>query len=98
MKNKKYCHVTACCWGYRHELLGLILLILATILTIATCNSFGIVAMFFAGIILCCCKHFAHCHTEAHCHTDDGMSGEACMEHDHKSPVKKSTHKTKTKA
>ena len=78
MKNSKYCHVTACCWDYRHELLGIILLIVATFLTLVTFNSFGIVAMFFVGGLLCCYRHWC-CHTHVdhtHCHSVDDELGE----------------------
>jgi hypothetical protein len=73
MKNKKYGEMTTCCWGYRHELLGLVLLVLATILTIVTASGPGIFAMFLVGLGLVCCKHWSHhcCHTDTHCHTDE---------------------------
>lgn len=64
--------VVSCCWGYRHELLGLVLVVLATLLTIVTGNSLGIFAMFLVGAVLFCHKcWFRHCncpcHTDAHC-------------------------------
>lgn len=70
MKDSKYCQTTSGCWGHRHELLGLILLIIATLLTIASHNSFGIVAMFIVGVVLCCSRHWAlsFCHCQCHCH------------------------------
>ena len=76
MKDSKYCRMTSCCWGYRHEILGLILLIIATLLTISTYNSCGIVAMFLVGTILCCYKYLGcykayngdHC--DINCHTE----------------------------
>lgn len=70
MENKENCDKKACCWAYRHELIGITLLALATILTIITGNGFGIVAMFIAGICLCCYKHFC-CHL---CHGHCGAS------------------------
>ena len=94
MKNSKYCHITACCWDCRHELLGLILLIIATFLTIATCNSFGIVAMFLVGGVLCCYKHLC-CHVphgDMHCHIDAECSG---TDNAHKQQMKKSVGKAK---
>ena len=76
MKNKKYCEITSCCWGYRHELIGIILLILATILTLATCNSMGIFAMFLVGVVLFCHKcWFWHCHMDSHCHSSEDECG-----------------------
>jgi len=94
MKNSKYCHMMACCWGWRHELLGLILLIIATFLTIITCNSFGIVAMFLVGGALCYYKHLcchAH-HGDMHCRADSECSG---MDNVDKESVKKAVVKTK---
>ena len=102
MKSKKYGEVTSCCWGYRHELLGLILLILATILTLATCNSLGIFEMFLVGMVLFCHKcWFWHCHTDTHCHTDphchslDEECGVAHMEKEPKAVKKSKGKKTK---
>jgi hypothetical protein len=76
MDNLENCDKKACCWAYRHELLGIILLVLATILTIVTGNGFGIFAMFIAGICLCCykhiCCHIGHDHTNTPmCNSDD---------------------------
>ena len=85
--------MTSCCWGYRHELLGIVLLVLATILTLITGNGFGIFAMFIVGLGLCCHKCFSHrhcCHTDDHCHMDD----EECVIEP--KPVKK-TRSKKTK-
>ena len=99
MKNNKYCKVTGGCWGHRHEILGLVLLILATILTIFTANSIGIAAMYLVGLVLCCYKCLAQhcCYSKEHCHdSDDGMEC-ASMDKDVKHQVKKVAHKTKTK-
>ena len=96
MKDNKYGQATSCCWGYRHELVGLILLVLATILTILTCNSFGIVAMFLVGLVLCCYKHLC-CHSHAHCHMSEECEATP-MEKEDKLQVKKSATKTKPKA
>ena len=98
MKDSKYCKYTACCWDYRHELLGIILLVIATLLTIATCNSFGIAAMFLVGLVLCCCRHmFYHCsQTHGHCHSsEEKCEMMAPLEAGDKQQVKKSTGKTK---
>ncbi|MCX7117614.1 MAG: hypothetical protein NTW94_06895 [Legionellales bacterium] len=83
MKDSKYCRITACCWDYRHELLGLILLIIATFLTIITCNTFGIIAMFLVGGVMCCYRQFCchahhhdnHCHSMDHCGDKDSTEG-----------------------
>ena len=69
MKNSKYCEMSSCCKDHRHEVFGIILLVIATILTIASQNSFGIIAMFLAGLVLCCYKRipFHICNTHCHC-------------------------------
>lgn len=67
MKDKKYCNILACCWDYRHELSGLILLVLATLLTLFTGSSLGIFSMFLVGLVLYCHK-FWSCHRG---HRDD---------------------------
>lgn len=46
-------HKMKCCWAYKYEILGLLFLLLATILTLITFNSIGIAAMFFVGLVLC---------------------------------------------
>ena len=99
MKNNKNGQATKCCWGYRHELLGLILLVLATILTIITCNSFGIVAMFLVGLVLCCYRYMCCycCHTHAHCHVSEEECSVLALEKEEKPQVKKSATKAKTK-
>jgi hypothetical protein len=51
MKDPKKIHT--CLWAYRFELLGLILLVIATLLTIFTFNSVGIAAMFLVALVLC---------------------------------------------
>lgn len=94
MKDSKHCHSVGCVWGHRHELLGLILLIIATILTVVSYNGFGILAMFIVGAVLCCYKywHFCHCH-----HTHDACSSDAEQCHVDMSEVIKETAKTKKK-
>lgn len=57
----------------RCEVLGFILLLIATLLTIFTFNGLGILGMFFVGLALCC--HHKFC-----------RKGEQCcdVEHDEK--------------
>jgi len=96
MKDKKYCDTTAQCWGYRHELIGLVLLVLATILTVVTFSSLGIVAMFIVGLVMCCHKHLGrHC-CDCHCGDNSSELKMPMVKHD-KMPVKKSLKKVKTK-
>ena len=76
MKNKKDCDMMSCGWGYRHELFGLILLIIASVLTVFTCKALGIAAMFLVGLVLYCHKFLGcHCgHSCVHCHSMDAVS------------------------
>ena len=88
MKESKYCHMTSCLWGYRHEVLGIVLLVLATFLTFESQNAFGIVAMFLVGGLLCCSKHFGCC--SCCCHSEDTChSGKDSACHTDKPPVEK---------
>lgn len=97
MKNNKYGEVTTCCWSYRHELLGLVLLVLATILTIATASGLGIFAMFIVGLGLCCRKCLPHhcCHPDPHCHRED-ENCEVLLPEKIEKPVRKSRVKKAT--
>ena len=77
MKDTKACAVKSCCWG-KHEIIGTIFIIVATILTILTHNSFGILGMFIVGVMLlrnqhCNCYCHSSCHTETTC--DDKTHG-----------------------
>ena len=87
--------MTSCCWDLRHELLGVVLLVIATFLTIITCNGFGIAAMFVIGGMLCGCKHWCcRCHKDMSCHSEEGH-GMMCMDKEEKQPAKKSVAKAK---
>lgn len=63
-------HHIKCFWSCRFELIGVVLLILATLLTILTLNSVGIAAMFLVGLVLCCYKHFS-CSFSGVCHPQE---------------------------
>ncbi len=58
MRKMDLSKVATCGWALRFEVLGIILLAIATCLTIATHNGLGIVALFAAGIILCIFNKF----------------------------------------
>lgn len=47
------CSKITCLWTLRFEILGVILLVIATGLTISTHSGLGIVALFAAGVVLC---------------------------------------------
>ena len=61
MDDLKECKVN-CYWTHRYEILGLVLVFIATILTLVSFNSLGIAAMFVVGGFLCCHKYLC-CHT-----------------------------------
>lgn len=52
-----------CISSHRGEIVGSVLLILATLLTILTFSGLGILGMFVTGLFLCCHKHMCckHC-------------------------------------
>ena len=74
MEDSKNCHVGNNCWTFRFELVGLILVILATILTLLTLSGLGIAAMFLVGAALCCHKCFFGHHSHLHNHTMDDVT------------------------
>ena len=91
MKNNKNCQITSCGWGYRHELLGLILLIIASVLTVFTTKGLSVAAMFLVGLVLYCHK-FLGCHccySETHDHSEDGTCDMATKPMGKVSKVKK---------
>lgn len=93
MKDSKYCKYSACCWNHRHELLGLVLIVIATLLTVTTNNSIGIAAMFLVGLGLCCGRHLS-CHmghSKDHCHSGDESCCTMPCENNDKEPAKKTT-------
>lgn len=68
MKGSKWCDVGSCCWEMRFEILGLVLIVIATLLTIASHNSFGIVTMFIVGAVLVCYRNGLN---QFSCHKQD---------------------------
>ena len=93
MKNTKSCQATGCCWTHRHEVLGIVLLILGTILTVITFSGLGIAAMLLVGFAMCCHRHFGCC--RGHCNGLQDGSMECSVESGDKSVVKKTTRKVK---
>lgn len=92
----KYCKSSSCWWDYRYEILGILLLIIATTLTIIAWNSLGIVAMFAVSLVLIGHKHFCYIGCHSQCHTkedacDEGKcsTGTNADKHCHDKDVKK---------
>lgn len=57
MEKDKDCKVSACCTTHRCEILGVIFLAVATVLTLLTYSGIGIFGMFLVGLVFCCHKH-----------------------------------------
>jgi hypothetical protein len=93
MEDSKECRVS-CYWTYRFEILGLVLIFIATILTLVTFNSLGIAAMFVVGAALCCHKYLSCsscniCHPESECTIDEKSN--LSLEPEHKKRMPKKT-------
>jgi hypothetical protein len=79
MKNLKNCGMKNHVWNHRFELVGIILIILATCLTMVSFYGPGIVMLFLVGLGLCWkqCLSGLMCH--CCCHTDhDECSPDHC--------------------
>ena len=59
MDDEKKCKITECCKTHWYRVLGIILLVLAVVLTVVTFSGLGILGMFLAGLMLCCHKHIS---------------------------------------
>ena len=59
MDDKNKCKITECCQKHWYRMLGIILVVLAAILTVITFSGLGILGMFLAGLMLCCHKHLS---------------------------------------
>ena len=59
MDDEKKCNITECCKTHWYRILGIVLLVLAVILTVITFSGLGILGMFLAGLMLCCHKHLS---------------------------------------
>ena len=80
------------CWASRFEILGLVFLIIATVLTIIAWSSLGIVAMFVVGLVLIGHKHFCYIGCHSSCHSE-GESCEKECHSKHEKAVKEPAHK-----
>lgn len=59
MDDVKNCKISACCKGNMCGIVGMILIVIATILTLYTLSGLGIFAMFLVGVMMGCHKHLA---------------------------------------
>ncbi len=90
-KNKKG---DACCTSHRCEILGIIFLALATILTLLTFSGVGILGMFVVGTVFCCHKHWGRrCHCGCTCCNTDN----SCTVTTHEPKKEPATKRTTTK-
>lgn len=69
MRGMDHCSKKDCFWLYRFELVGIILLVLGTLLTLFTLSSFGIGMLVLVGGVLCLHRNFGH----SHCHSVDDL-------------------------
>lgn len=71
-KNKKG---DACCTSHRCEILGIVFLAIATILTLLTFSGVGILGMFLVGTVFCSHKHWSQrCRCGCDCCSTDTSS------------------------
>jgi hypothetical protein len=89
LKNTK---ADVCCTSHRCEILGIIFLAIATILTLLTFSGVGILGMFIVGLVFCCHKHWG-C-TRCNCKGSSCSTEIECDMHDPK--IKKETSAKKT--
>ncbi len=59
MDDKKDCKIAACCKANWCGFLGIILVLLAVVLTLITCEGLGIFGMFLVGMVFCCHKQMS---------------------------------------
>lgn len=60
MRKMELCKMSRCLWGIRFEILGVILLVIGTVLTISSGSGLGIIALFASGIVLCLSNKFCY--------------------------------------
>ncbi len=80
MDDKGKCKISECCKNHGCKIFGIILVVIATILTIITFNGLGILGMFIVGLMLCGHKHLS---SKMGCGCDCGCSccaPECCTE------------------
>lgn len=58
MDNKEACKSKEACHTPRCKIIGAIMLVIATILTLITLNGLAIFGMFVVGLVFCCHQHF----------------------------------------
>lgn len=91
-KNKK---ADACCTSHRCEILGIIFLAIATILTLLTFSGVGILGMFIVGLVFCTHKHLSYrrCHCGCSCCSADSNCDVPVVEVKKEPAVRKTTIK-----
>ncbi len=73
MDTEKNCKISACCRTHGCKIVGMVLLVIATILTIITYNGMGIFGLFIVGLVFCCHDHLS-CKSHSAC-CDDELHG-----------------------
>ncbi len=70
MIGSENCNTRNCLWGYRFEVVGLILIVLGVFLTLVYASDIGIGVLILVGGALCLHKHLGKCHCH---HNHDEM-------------------------
>ena len=85
------------CTSHRCEILGIIFLAVATILTLLTFSGVGILGMFIVGMMFCCHKHWhgKRCYCGCSCCSDDTSCAMPVMPGKKEAGIKKTTKTTK---
>ncbi len=87
MENKKDCKVSACCRTHGCKIVGALVLVLATILTLITYDGMGIFGLFVVGLVFCCHRQMSCRSCSCGCCTTDNT--ECCtIEKECDTPVK----------
>ncbi len=89
MEFKNKAQFMGCCHANRCSVVGMILIVLATIMTIVTMSGLGIFGMFIVGLAMSGHKYWAH---------HDKSLDEACDDHSHCEVKPKETKKTTKKS
>jgi hypothetical protein len=90
MIGSENCKITTDCKTHWCGIFGIVLIVLATILTFVTSSGLGILGLFFAGIMMCCHKHWScgktsECRCCCGCKCCDTEKDKVCdvVEHKH---------------
>lgn len=72
------CKIKSGCLSNRCEIIGIVFLVIATVLTLITLSGMGIFGMFLVGVLMCCHKHYQKCPCACGCCSKDSMDSVCC--------------------